>query len=350
MIRVGVLLASTAFFLGVILLVNWWVDPFGDRYRGDVVARALRQVPRCDVSTGVLGETTWPEYKVDLFRRRSGRTIVVGTSRVWQMGARPGERDFVNESLPGMVADSVPILFRRLASIAEDRRITVYLNVDPFWFTTLARSSSFAPVTLTERIRRLGSAETLRGTLTRLGEHPGDLIHPPSRQAAVTATTLRGCLLMDKGDLTRRENAWAPDGTFVYNYELAGGAQGQNDFLRGEGAGMRGSSLASEPLQRIRDAIAIARAHNWNLIGFSAPFSPGTVARLRRVPQSVSLLRVFRTEMPPLFAAAGYRFVNLLESGEQVSCTDADFTRHDGAHMTPACADRVRRVLDATTR
>jgi hypothetical protein len=38
--------------------------------------------------------------------------------------------------------------------------------------------------------------------------------------------------------------------------------------------------------------------------------------------------------------------VNLLERAARVSCTDADYLRHDGAHIDEKCANRVRIVLD----
>jgi hypothetical protein len=344
--RVAVLLASAGAFLGLVLLMNWWVDPFADRYRAETVARALAHNPQCDVSTGVLGDSTWPAYKVDLFRRRHARTIVVGTSRIWKMSARPGETTFVNESLPGMAADSVPILFHRLAGIARGRQVTVYLNIDPFWFTTVQRSSSFATLSLVERVKRLGSSQTLRATLAELRTHPLDLIDPPGRRSAKLTTSPSGCLLEESGDLANGANAWAPDGTFVYNYELTGVAPGRKDFLRGEGSGMRGTSLAAEPIARIEEALATARSQNWRVVGFSAPLSPNTISRVRADPGGASLLAVFAREIPPLFAADHYPFVNLLESAARVHCTNDDYLRHDGAHMNKACAGRVRDVLD----
>jgi hypothetical protein len=346
--RLAVLLGSTAAFLGVLLLLNWWVDPFSDHYRAQAVASALRHKPRCDVSTEVLQDSTWPAYKIDLFRRRQGRTIVVGTSRIWKMGARAGESHFVNESLPGMAADSIPILFRRLGELTHGRRLTVFLNIDPFWFTDVQRSSSFARLSLYARVKELGSAETLRATLAELRSDPLDLVNPPSRQNPTVSSSHRGCLLDEEHAVARLgANAWAPDGTFVYNYELTGVVPGREDFLSGpEGAAMRGSHLDPEPIQRIQEALAFAKTRGWRLVGFSAPLSPGTITRVRQDPAGAALLRVFRREIPPLFSAQGFPFVNLLEGAARVSCTDDDYLRHDGAHMNTACANRVRIVLE----
>jgi hypothetical protein len=109
---------------------------------------------------------------------------------------------------------------------------------------------------------------------------------------------------------------------------------------------LQGSHLDPEPIGRIQEGLAFARAHRWRVVGFSAPFSPGTTARLRRDPRSAALLRVFDRAIPPLFAREHFPFVNLLERAARVSCTDADYLRHDGAHMNEKCANRVRIALE----
>ena len=325
MIRAVGLLGFVGAFLAVILFANWWVDPFGDRYRRDAVGAALAHRPQCDVSTSVVGDTTWADYKIDLFERLRADTVVVGTSRVWRMAPRPHEQHFANLSLPGMAADSVPLLFRRLASVRPHARLTIYLNVDPFWFTNVQHSSSFAPLSLRERVKRLGSAQTLRGTLAELRTHPLDLVDPPSRRTPAVEPSRRGCVVDVAHGVAHGANAWSPVGPFAYNYELAGGPPGREDFLHG---------------------LAVARAQRWRVIGFSAPFSPGTARRVRSDPLGNALLNAFARGIPPVFAAAGFPFVNLVDRPGAASCGNADYLRHDGAHMTTACAARVRAVLD----
>ena len=344
--RLGAFLASIVLSLVGVLGLNWWIDPLSDRYRGDVVDRAFAHRPACVVSTKVVAESTWPAFKLDLFRRRRASTVVAGTSRVWKMGARPGERHFVNAALPGMSADSVPILFRRLDEMARARRLVVYLGVEPFWFTAPGSSSSFAKASVRDRLRLLGAAETLRATLRELTANPGQLVRPASRRDPKLVGSSGRCLL-DDGDAIRRSsaNAWKMDGTFLYSFELNRSRPDRKDFLRAQFGRMRGSSLALEPLARLREALAFARERRWRVIGFTSPFSHETIARVEDDLGGARLLRLYREQLPRLFADYGYAYVDLSD-GRSVRCGAGEFLIRDGAHANAACAARVRTLLD----
>lgn len=344
--RLVVLFAATGVALLALVALNWWVDPLAEHYRRGVVSDAFDRSPRCAVSTAILSDTTWPAFKLDLFTRRQTTTIVAGSSRIWKIGPRAGERGFTNVGLPGMSVTSVPILFRRLHELAPNRGLRVYLGVEPFWFTIPDRSSNFARTTLEERLRLVASGETLRATFRELIHHPGDLVDPASRRAPGRLSTHAGCVL-DEGNGVRSgtANAWAMDGTFLYNYELTGAAPGRKDFLRGDFARMRGSSLDAEAVGDVREGLALAKAYGWDLVGFTAPFSHDTIVRLERDPGGAALLHVYGARMPALFRAAGFPYLDLSDA-RSVPCSDDEFLRHDGAHANATCAAAVRRKLD----
>ena len=347
MLRLIVLFASTGAALLALVALDWWVDPLAEHYRSGVVSEAFAASPHCNVSTAVLSDTTWPAFKLDLFTRRRTTTIVSGSSRVWKIGPLPGERGFTNVGLPGMSVTSVPILFRRLHELAPGRHLRVYLGVEPFWFTIPDRSSNFARTTLRERLRLVASGETLRATLKQLVHHPADLVDPPSRRTPSRLATPAGCVLDEGGAVhSGTANAWAMDGTFLYNYELTGAAPGRKDFLRGDFTRMRGSTLDPASVGDVQQALALARQYGWSVVGFTAPFSHDTIVRLERDPGGAALLRVYRRTMPTLFSDAGFPYLDLSDA-RSVPCTDEQFLRHDGAHADAACAAKVRRRLDA---
>jgi hypothetical protein len=301
------------------------------------------------VTTAVLGDRTWPAFKLDLFRRRRATTIVVGTSRIWKIGSRRGEQHFANVGLPGMSVDSVPILFRRLHELAPHTRLTIYLGLEPFWFTTPDRSSSFARASPVERAKLLASGETLRATLTRLTHDPGQLISPLSRRAPRLESTAVGCVYDERSALPKDQtNAWTMDGRFVYAYELTGAIPTREDFLSADISKFRGSTLAPASVADIRAALAFARTVHWRVVGFTAPFSHNTIQRLERDPGGRRLLAVYRRGMPALFASRSFPYADLLD-GPTVKCTDDEFLRHDGAHADSTCAAKVRRRLDAVS-
>lgn len=347
--RLIVLFAATGVALLALVALNWWVDPLAEHYRRGVVSEAFAESPHCDVSTAILSDTTWPAFKLDLFTRRQTTTIVSGSSRIWKIGPRPGERGFTNVGLPGMSVTSVPILFRRLHELAPNRRLRVYLGVEPFWFTIPDRSSNFAPTTLKERLRLVASGEALRATFQELVHHPGDLVEPSSRRTPAQLSSQAGCVLDEGGGVrSGTANAWAMDGTFLYNYELTGTAPGRKDFLRGDFTRMRGSTLDAEAVGDVREGLALAKQYGWDLVGFTAPFSHDTIARLERDPGGSALLRVYGRELPALFRDSGFPYLDLSDA-RSVPCTDDEFLRHDGAHANTACAAKVRARLDAVS-
>jgi len=117
--RVAIFLATVAVVLGGIGALDWWIDPFLDRYDPAPLAAALAQPRPCFVGWDVFSARAWPELKVDYFRRRDARIVVVGTSRAGKIGARPGERRFANLILPGTGPETLAPLFQRLHALGH---------------------------------------------------------------------------------------------------------------------------------------------------------------------------------------------------------------------------------------
>src|SRR3982751_6154900 len=99
--RILAFLASVGLVLTTIGALDWWVDPYIDRYDSAPLAAALAQPQQCFLAWDTFSARPSPDLKLDLFRRRDARVIVVGTSRVGKLGAHPGERHFANLLLPG---------------------------------------------------------------------------------------------------------------------------------------------------------------------------------------------------------------------------------------------------------
>ncbi|HUZ82540.1 MAG TPA: hypothetical protein VMU73_09870, partial [Gaiellaceae bacterium] len=272
-----------------------------------------------------------------------------GTSRVWKLAARPDER-FANMELPGMSVDSVLTLFERLHALAPRRSLTVYLGVEPFWFSQTAPSSSFEQPSLESRLRLLAAAQTLDATLREVTRRPWDLASPPSRRTPQVVRTASGCLL-DADNAVRRgaANAWAMDGTFRYAYELNGTAEPRKDFLTAYLPRMRAPGVSRMLVGQLRAALAYARTAHWRVVGFTPPFAHRSLLRIEGDAGAAPLLASYRVAMPRVFGDYGFRYVDTIDA-RSVPCGETEFTEDDGAHPDAACAARLRKRLDAAAR
>src|SRR5436190_24123144 len=117
MTRVAAFVAVVGVVLGAVAALDWWIDPFLDRYDGAPLAAALAEPKPCFVGWDVFSLRAWPQLKLDYFRRREARIVVVGTSRAGKIGAHRGEARFANLILPGTGPETIAPLLRRLPAI-----------------------------------------------------------------------------------------------------------------------------------------------------------------------------------------------------------------------------------------
>jgi hypothetical protein len=78
----------------------------------------------------------------------------------------------------------------------------------------------------------------------------------------------------------------------------------------------------------------------------SLPLSTYWRRSLERDPKTVGVLTHFSAEMPAIFGAHGFPFLDLIDV-RAVPCGEQAFTRKDGGHPNAACSRRIRRLLDA---
>ena len=175
-----------AFFLATVLAgvafaggLDWWMDPFNDRYYPGAVTAALAARPQPYlISEQLVGQGATGEFKWDLVRRKQARTIVFGSSRVGRLGAHPGESTFVNLSVPGFDPSEIRSLFSHLGSI-DHAPITIYLGAEDFWFNPSLRGA-YTPWGRDWRgsLELWLSPQTLWGTIHLLRRAPGSIRHP----------------------------------------------------------------------------------------------------------------------------------------------------------------------------
>ena len=351
MARILVFLGTIAAALAGVAALNWWMDPLGDRYHPRFLDQALSQPKPCFISWVLLGPRTWGEYKVDLFRRAHRDAMVVGTSRVAKISARPGETGFVNLGAPGVGADSLPPLFKRLHSLQRGP-LTVYVNVDAFWFGKFWRSeTNFEPSYLRE-LKVLLSAQLTGETVRLLRYAPGAIRHPQKLQYTELDQTPKGCVI-DRGHAVRNKiaNAWAPDGSLYFWEDIF---PNPNHLTRGlmiikQEGGLLGNHLSNRQLTSLDRSLRLARSYGWRVVGVSLPFAPHSVHELESNPAFATVFENFRAQIPQIFARDGFPFLDLTDVGS-VPCAADDFTGRDEGHPGIACSRRVRAKLDAAAR
>jgi hypothetical protein len=350
-------LRFVAFFVSVLASVgaigalNWWLDPFGDRYDSTALRLALAQPHPCFVSQELVREPVWPQFKLDLFRRRAASVVVVGTSRVAKLGAWPGERNFANIGMPGVGPESLAPLFRILHRSTEHRRLTIYLGVDAFWFGPGWRTRVSFTHSYVREAKYLFAGETLTHSLGELRRAPGALFHPRALHPIELERARVGCIVDTGGAaLHGAADAWGPDGTLYWEYELTGAAAPHKGALVGlYHAFFSGSKLAAGNVHALDRALAVARRYHWRVVGATLPIADKDVRQLRSDPDTAGLWADFRRRMPAIFARHGFRFLDLT-SPASAGCSQTSFSFHDGGHPDVPCSRRIRRLLDAAAR
>ena len=88
-------------------------------------------------------------------------------------------------------------------------------------------------------------------------------------------------------------------------------------------------------------AVALAHAHGWRVVGFSPPYASESYDLLAHDPRYATLWSMFVHRAPQLFARYGYPFLDLSDGRKLSACTDDTFVFQDGARI-PARPARCR--------
>jgi hypothetical protein len=332
------------FFVAIALLtveatLNWRVDPFGRFWSPSGLDEAIRS--KCLLSQELVGNT-YAEYKLAVFNSRPTHVFVIGSSRTVKISARPGEQTFTNMGMPNTTPAS---LLRVLRAIPRDApRQTVYLGVEAFWFNPAFRGA--APNAWYDKLKYLVSANTLRATVRSLRRSPWELTRK-WRRGAVD----RRCII-GKTDLGQ---AWRLDGSRLYGYELGPHPQDPPpvpftpdlaaiDF--GYYAGF--DSLSKQRLDELAQALDLARARGWRVVGFTLPNPTRTLAYLKSNRTVGPRWRAFSRLMPAMFHRRGFEWLDLSDV-RSVPCGQTAFA--DGNfHPDAVCSTAIRNRLDAAAR
>lgn len=330
--RLLVLLGVAAVLLAGEGVLNWWIDPFGTFWKPGALAEADRR--GCLLSEELVGNAYAP-FKLAVFRSRPTRTFVIGSSRTVKIAARPGEDTFSNLGIPNITPSTLLDVFRRIPAQAPPQ--TVYVGVEGFWF-----NDSFAggpSAGLYDELRYVLSANTFTQSLRFVRRAPWEL-----RRRWRTVSVAGRCVVgrTDPG-LT-----WRRDGTRLYGFELQPGLYRptQLPYTTDLGSLDLGyyddwSRLSQSRLATFEQALRVARARGWRVIGFTLP-NPTRVLRVLRSSQS---FRAFERAMPAVFAKYGFRFVDLSDV-RSVPCAQGAFA--DGIfHPDATCSRAIRARLDA---
>jgi hypothetical protein len=324
-----VLLAAAAAF-------DWWVDPFAEVWKPDVLSAARAQ--NCLVSEELIGSRYW-SFKRDVFFHRPTRTFVVGSSRVLKLAARPGESTFSNLGYPGTAPETILQLFRSLPAKPVQ---TVYIGVEAFWFN----ARYILPET------NIGDYKLLEYLLARSTfKQAYDIVRARSwlLTRRYQTETIGGRCVFDRFNPAI---TWRTDGSRVWGWELDpkrfpkfhGGAFTGNLATWRNGYYADWHRLDTDRLHVLEQALALARSRGWHVVGFAPPEPPGALHALQTDPRLAPEWRAFLRLMPTLFERDGFRWANTVD-GAKLGCPSADFP--DLFHSDARCALRIRRALTA---
>jgi hypothetical protein len=333
--RLIAFLAVTVVCLTAAAAFDWWVDPFGFVWKPGAVADARRH--GCLISQELIG-LRYPEFKLDVFRHRPTRTFVVGSSRVLKIATRRGDGTFSNLGYPGAAPGTVLSLFR---NIPAKPRQTVYLGVEGFWLNRnyhvpvtnpsdyaiskylVSRNAFHQAVDLVREAHYIG---TERWHETRVG---------------------RACTI---GRIFPSIN-WRLDGSRVWSWELDPkkyAAFSETPYTGDlvtwrNGYYLDWTQLDPRRLAVLRQALALAQARGWRVVGFAPPEPKRFLRLLDTDPRLSRQWHAYLRLMPRLFARYGGVW-----AGFPAQCGDRHFP--DGFHTDAACSELVHERLDEAAR
>lgn len=345
--RLAIFLAAVAVALGVVMALIWRVDPSGVFSGAGPLRASLARAEPCLISDRLVGEPSWPSFKLSLFRARAPRTIVIGTSRVLEFRARAGERGFANLGFPATGIETLAPFFARLHGAGREA-LTVYVGVEPFWLNRTWVPSARFSLGWLATLRYLTSRQDFVLSIREAWSDPGVL------GDGWDVVRVGGRCVFDQGGVVAagRKNAWEVDGSLRYSFELVPAVRRppDDDYTRDlvsfEGVYYRDwPGLDAERLQLLGAALDQARGYGWRVVGFFVPYSPRYVHRLESAPETAASWLELGRDVPALFAARGLPFLDLRDV-RAVPCA-ADAFIDDGWHPTVGCAARIRGLLDA---
>jgi hypothetical protein len=333
--RLALFLAIVAALLGGMAAFDWWVDPFGEVWKPDVLAAARRD--RCLISEELIGSRYW-SFKRDVFFHRPTRTFVVGSSRVLKISARPGERSFANLGYPGTAPETILGLFRSLPARPTQ---TVYLGVEAFWFNA---RYTMPPTNL--RAYQVLEYLLARGTFTRavnLSRQSAQLPWHRWRRDTIG----RSCVL----DRFNPAIAWRLDGSRVWGWELDprrfpkfGGGTFNGDLTSWRNGYYAGwSGLDAKRVGVLERALDLAKRRGWRVVGFAPPESAAALRVLESDPRVMVPWHEFLAMIPRLFREHGFEWDDTVD-GAVLGCRRADFP--DLFHSDARCSRHLRARLD----
>jgi hypothetical protein len=260
-VRLAVVLAGIVVAVGAaIAAINRVVDPKNEFYSGAPLTEALES--NCLLADDVVRSRSYAEFKRDLFGRRTSKMVVFDSNAATGRGVNLGFPGFG----PKTLLDEMQALAR---ATPEGRRLNVYVVTNVSWFDSDVPTGDFE-ASLNEKARYLLSPWTLASSL--------DLLRR-SRTLAFTGWEKQragGTCVVDRGTPFP---AWRANGT------LAG--------VQPQSASTRPASFAWNRLTSLDQALAIASAHRWRVVGLS-----GLTPRWE----------TYEHELRALFAKHGYRW------------------------------------------
>jgi hypothetical protein len=260
-VRRALVLAGIVVAVGAaIAAINRVVDPKDEFYSGAPLTEALES--NCLLADDVVHSRSYPEFKRDLVGRRKTKTVVFDSNAATDRGVNLGFPGFGPETL----LDEMQALAR---ATPEGRRLNVYVVTNVSWFDPDVPAGD-GDTSITERARYLLSPWTFASSL--------DLMRR-SRTLAFTGwenERAGGTCVVDRGTPFP---AWRADGTLA-------GSQPRS-------ASTVPASFAWNRLTSLDQALAIARAHRWRVVGLS-----GLTPRWE----------TYERELRALFAKHGYHW------------------------------------------
>lgn len=333
--RLVVFLGITIALLTAAAAFDWWVDPFAEVWKPDVLAAARAQ--NCLVSGELIGSRYW-SFKRDVFFHRPTREFVVGSSRVLKMAARPGESTYSNLGYPGTAPETILALFRSLPAKPVQ---TVQIGVEAFWFNsryTLPETN----ISTYHVLEYLLARGTVKQAYDIVRARTWLLTNRYQRE------TIAGRCVFDRFNPAI---LWRTDGSRVWGWELDpkrfpkfhGGVFNGNlrTWRNGYYAGWHG--LDEARVRVLEQALALARARGWRVIGFPPPEPPGALHELATDPRVAPEWKAFLRLMPRLFARYGDRWVPT-QDGATLGCRPTDYP--DLFHSDARCSALLRTRLD----
>ena len=258
--RLALVFAGVVVAIGAaVATIDRLVDPKNEFYAGAPLTAALKS--NCLLADDVVRARSYPEFKRDVFGRQDRKTIVFDSGVDARHGVNMGYPRFG----PASLLDAMHFLDRA----TPKGKLTIYVVTSVSWFDPDTRLASTRE-SFASKARYLLSPWTLASSLD-LMRHSRRLAFTGWEKERVGRTSV-----VTRGDPSP---AWRADGTLT---------------------GARSTPRSSAPrgfawnrLSSLDAALAIARSHDWRVVGLS-----GLTPRWE----------TYERELKALFAKHGYRW------------------------------------------